>query len=155
MKQQFYLQQIFSTIFYLSNKIQTEGDKLDDRITVRQWMTLLAILHLPGGGANYNQIADMMGYSKQNAKKLVTVLERKGFVTIGKSDTDHRAVLIQVTESCKAFLRDYYDRGNLYLEGMFQDFDEKELQTLWNLLKKLAAYDGSDWLGYVEKVPID
>lgn len=152
---QFYLQQIFSTIFYLSNKIQTEGDKLDEQITVRQWMTLLTILHLPEDGANYNQIADMMGYSKQNAKKLVTVLERKGFVTVGKSDTDRRAVCIQVTESCRAFLHDYYDRGNSYLNGMFQDFDENELQTLWILLKKLATYDGSNWLGYEEPVSID
>lgn len=152
---QFYLQQIFSTVFYLSNKIQTEGDRLDDRITVRQWMTLLAILHLPEGMANYNQIAGMMGYSKQNAKKLVAVLERKGFVTVGKSDTDHRAVHIQVTESCKSFLRDYYKQGNSYLEGMFKDFDEDELKILYKLLKKLATYDGSDWLGYEEQVPLD
>lgn len=152
---QFYLQQIFSTIFYLSNKIQTEGDKLDDRITVRQWMTLLAILHLPEGEANYNQIAGMMGYSKQNAKKLITVLERKGFVKIGKSDTDHRAVHIQVTDSCRTFLLNYYKKGNSYVNGMFIDFEENELQTLWKLLKKLATYDGSDWIGYEEKVPMD
>lgn len=152
---QFYLQQIFSTIFYLSNKIQTEGDKLDRDITVRQWMTLLTILHLPEGKANYNQIADMMGYSKQNAKKLVTVLERKGFVTIEKSDFDRRAVCIQVSESCRDILHDYYKRGNLYLNDLFKDFDEEEAQTLWKLLKKLTTYDGSDWLGYQEKVPLD
>lgn len=152
---QYYLQQIYSTIFYLSNKIQTEGDKLDDNITVRQWMTLLAILHLPEGRANYNQLADMMGYSKQNAKNLVTVLERKGFVKIGKSDTDHRAVQIQVSESCKTFLRNYYERGNSYIDGIFKDFDENELQALWKLLRKLASYDGSDWLGYDKQVPID
>jgi hypothetical protein len=38
---------------------------------------------------------------------------------------------------------------------MFKDFGENELQTLWKLLKKLATYDGSDWLGYEEKVQID
>lgn len=152
---QYYLQQIFSTIFYLSNKIQTEGDKLDSRITVRQWMTLLTIIHLPEGKANYNQIANMMGYSKQNAKNLVTALERKGFVTIGKSDTDHRAVHIRVTENCRSFLCNYYERGNAYLNDIFKDFDENELQVLWKLLKKFATYDGSDWLGYEEKVPLD
>lgn len=152
---QFYLQQIFSTIFYISNKIQTEGDRLDQRITVRQWMTLLSILHLPEGKANYNQIASMMGYSKQNAKKLVIALEQKGFVTVGKSDTDRRAVQISVSDDCRDILRDYYDRGNLYLNNLFQDFDEAETQTLWNLLKRLATYDGSDWIGFEEVVPLD
>jgi DNA-binding MarR family transcriptional regulator len=152
---QYYLQQIFSTIFYLSNKIQTEGDKLDERITVRQWMTLLSIMHLPESQANYNQIASMMGYTKQNAKKLVSILEKKGFVTVGKSATDQRAVHIEVTESCRAFIQNYYEIGNSFLNGMFIDFDENELQTLWKLLKKLATYDGSDWLGYEEKVQID
>lgn len=152
---QFYLQQVFSTIFYISNKIQTEGDKLDKNVTVRQWMTLLAILHLPEGKANYNQIADMMGCSKQNAKKLVIVLERKGFVTIQKSDTDRRSVCIKVSESCRDILRDYYERGNLYLNDLFKNFDEEEAQTLWKLLKKLTDYDGSHWLGYEEKISLD
>ncbi|MDW2797702.1 MarR family transcriptional regulator [Clostridium boliviensis] len=152
---QFYLQQIFSTIFYLSNKIQTEGDKLDRDITVRQWMTLLTILHLPEAKANYNQIADMMGYSKQNAKKLVTVLERKGFVTIGKSDSDRRAVCIQVTENCRNILNNYYNRGNVYLNELFKDFDEVEAETLWKLLKKLTTYDGSAWHGYEEKISLE
>ena len=152
---QFYFQQIFSTIFYLSSKIQAEGDKLDRDITVRQWMTLLTILHLPEGKANYNQIANMMGCTKQNAKKLVTVLERKGFVTIRDSDSDRRAVCIQVSESCRDILRDYYKRGNLYLNDLFKDFDEEEAHTLWKLLKKVAAYESSDWLGYEEKVSLD
>lgn len=152
---QYYLQQIFSAIFYISNKIQTEGDKLDERITVRQWMTLLTIMHLPKDKATYNQIASMMGYSKQNAKKLVTILERKGFVVIGKSDTDSRAVNVRVTESCRDLLRDYYESGNEYINNIFKDFDEEELKILWKLLKKFATYDGSDWVGYEEKVPID
>lgn len=152
---QYYLQQILSTIFYISNKIQAEGDKLDERITVRQWMTLLTILHLPKGKVTYNQIANMMGYSKQNAKKLVTILQKNGFVTIEKSDIDNRAVDIQVTESCKAFLCDYYKRGNEYLNSIFKDFEEDELQILWKLLKKFATYDGGDWIGYEEKVYFD
>lgn len=75
---QFYFQQIFSTIFYLSNKIQAEGDKLDRDITVRQWMTLLTILHLPEGKANYNQIANMMGCTKTKCEKIGNCPGKKG-----------------------------------------------------------------------------
>ena len=151
---QYYLQQILSTIFYLSNKAQSEGDKLDDFITVKQWMALLTIMHLPKNKANYNQIASMMGYSKQNAKKLVAALERKGFVTIEKSESDQRAVQIQISENRKSFIQDYYKRGTAYLSEMYKDFDESELQMLWNLLKIFAAFGDSNWVGYEERVPL-
>lgn len=152
---QYYLQQILSTIFYISNKIQSEGDKLNENLTVRQWMTLLAVMHLPKDKASYNQIADIMGYSKQNAKKLVSILEKKGFVTISKSKTDNRAVNVTIAENCKDFLREYYKNGNDHLNKMFDYFDEEELKLLWSLLKKFAAYDGSNWTGYEKRVPID
>lgn len=41
------------------------------------------------------------------------------------------------------------------MSNMFKDFDEKELEILWNLLKKLATYDKSSWSGYEEKVKIE
>ena len=151
---QFYLQQILAAIFYMSNKIQTEGDKIDKRLTTRQWMTLLSIIHLPKDKASYNQIANMMGCSKQNAKHIVEILERKELVIISKNKNDNRAVNIEITDHCREILQEYYDHGNEFLNQMFQDFDETELEVLWNLLKKLAASDGSNWIGFEEKVPI-
>lgn len=152
---QYYLQQILSTIFFISNKIQTKGDELDERLTVRQWMTLLSIIHLPENNVSYSQIANIMGCSKQNAKKLVSVLERKGMVMISKNKFDNRAVNIEIVENCRAFLQRYYEKGNEQLKQMFKDFDEEELKTLWSLLKKFATFDGSKWIGFDEKVPID
>lgn len=152
---QYYLQQIFSTIFYISNKLQAKGDELDERLTVRQWMTLLAIMHLPEDNASYNQIATMLGCSKQNAKKLVSVLQRKGMVVIEKSKLDSRAVNVKIVDNCREYLKEYYEKGNEQLNQMFEYFEEEELKTLWKLLKKLAAFDGNEWSGFDEKVPIE
>ena len=85
---QYYIQQIFSTIFYLSNKIQVQGDKVDERITMRQWMVLLTILHLPKDQASYNQIASKMGCSKQNVKHIIVNLEKNNYVISEKNETD-------------------------------------------------------------------
>lgn len=152
---QYYLQQILSTIFYISNKLQAKGDELDEQLTVKQWMTLLAIMHLPENTASYNQIASMLGCSKQNAKKLVAVLERKDMVVIEKSKLDSRAVNVKIVDNCRGYLKQYYEKGNEYLNGMFGYFEEEELKTLWQLLKKIAAFDGNKWIGFDEKVPIE
>lgn len=152
---QYYIQQIFATIFYLSNKIQIKGDKLDERITVRQWMVLLAILHLPENEASYSQIADKMGCSKQNVKHLIVNLEKKSYVVLEKNKKDKRAINIKITKDCMEIMKRYYVKGDELMNIMFGDFDNKELETLWKLLKKLATYDGTNWTGYEERVDID
>ena len=152
---QYYIQQIFSTIFYLSNKIQVQGDNLDERITVRQWMVLLTVLHLPQNEASYNKIADKMGCSKQNIKQLSVNLEKKNYVILEKSETDKRAVNVKITKYCLEFMKDYYEKGNEFMNTIFKDFDGEELEILCKLIKKLANYDGGNWTGYEEKVTID
>lgn len=149
---QYYIQQIFSTIFYLSNKIQVQGDKLDERITVRQWMLLLTILHLPENEASYSQIADKMGCSKQNVKHIAQSLEKKNYIVWEKSKTDKRAVNVKITKDCLEIMKQYYEKGNEFMNTIFKDFDGGELETLWKLLKKIANYDGSSWTGYEERV---
>lgn len=151
---QYYIQQIFSTIFYLSNKIQVQGDKIDERITVRQWMVLLTILHLPEDKASYSQIADKMGCTKQNVKHIIDSLQKKNYVFWEKNEKDKRAVNIRITKECREIMEEYYKKGNEYLENVFGNFQEKELENLWELLKKIANYDGSNWIGYEERVNI-
>lgn len=151
---QYYIQQIFSTIFYLSNKIQVQGDKVDDRITMRQWMVLLTILHLPEKQTSYNQIANKMGCSKQNVKHLIVNLEKNNYVISEKNKIDKRAVNVKITDNCINLMDDYYKKGNEFMNTMFKDFDKEELKTLWMLLKKMATYDGCNWTGYEEKVNI-
>lgn len=152
---QYYIQQIFATIFYLSNKIQVQGDKLDERITVRQWMVLLTVVHLPEDQASYSQIADKMGCTKQNVKHIIDSLEKKNFVYLEKNEKDKRAMNIRITEECKKIMEDYYEKGNQFLSNMFSNFNENDLKVLWEQLRKMANYDGSNWTGYEEKVPIN
>ncbi|WP_279285486.1 MarR family transcriptional regulator [Clostridium sp. C8-1-8] len=151
---QYYIQQIFATIFYLSNKIQVQGDKLDERITVRQWMVLLTILHLPEDQASYSQIADKMGCTKQNVKHIIGSLEKKNYVFLEKNEKDKRAMNIRITEDCKEIMEQYYEKGNHFLDNIFSCFSENDLKILWEQLRKIANYDGSNWTGYEEKVPI-
>ncbi|MDF2678441.1 MAG: MarR family transcriptional regulator [Bacillota bacterium] len=150
----YYIQQIFSTIFYLSNKIQVQGDKMDERITVRQWMVLLTILHLPEDNASYSQIADKMGCTKQNVKHIIDSLQKKNYVFLEKNEKDKRAINIKITKECREIMEEYYEKGNEFLKNMFGNFEEKELENLWELLKKIANYDGSNWTGYEERVNI-
>ena len=131
-----------------------QGDKLNDELTIRQWMTLLAIMHLSRDEASYSKIADKMGCSKQNVKQIIVNLEKKKLVTLEQNENDKRAVNVRISNDCLKIMKAYYDNGNEFLKMIFNDFNEEELKTLWNLLKKLSSYDGKVWTGYEENVDI-
>ena len=76
----FLMQQVYASLFAVYNKLQTISDKRFERLSTRQFMTMLAILHLQKNEASLNNIARKLGTSKQNCKQLVTALAKKGFV---------------------------------------------------------------------------
>ena len=94
----FLRQQTFATLFSVSNKLQVQGDKELGAMTSRQVMALTAMIHLPKGEASLNGIASKMGTTKQNVKQLISVLERKGYVSVTVSDTHKRAYSVEMTE---------------------------------------------------------
>ncbi|BFH20422.1 hypothetical protein PMJ6TS7_55780 [Paenibacillus melissococcoides] len=54
------IQQIYGTLFALANKLQTRGDACLRDITSRQFMVMLAILHLPEGKARIKMVLKRM-----------------------------------------------------------------------------------------------
>lgn len=148
----FLKQQIFTNIFYLSNRFQISANEIDEEITMRQWMTLITIAHLPPNNTSYNRIAEQMGCTKQNAKQLVSKLVEKKFVHLEKNITDPRAVNVVIDESGLIIMKAYFTKANELLSKVFNSLNESELDILWNLLKKLLAEDSKEWIGFEHKI---
>jgi DNA-binding MarR family transcriptional regulator len=72
---------IFGCIFLLANKLQLLGDKVTGEITLKQWFMLNMIQKMDNKLPNYNEIARMIGTSRQNVSKMISVLEKKGMVS--------------------------------------------------------------------------
>ena len=75
----FLMQQVYGTLFSLINKLQITGDKYLNTLTSRQFMTIVAILHLHGEEATMNNIARKLGTSRQNANRMISGLEKAGY----------------------------------------------------------------------------
>lgn len=148
LRELFYMQQVYATLFSLSNKIQIAADKALGNLSSRQYMAILGILHLPEEEANLNNIAKKLGTSKQNARQLADVLAKKKYVEIAPSSVDKRAVNITVTEAGFEEVVKSSKFGILCMADLFKEFDESELITLWELLKKLYRFDGVEQDGF-------
>ena len=143
----FLMQQAYGTLFSLINKLQIAGDTYFDGLTSRQFMTIVAILHLPEEETTINNIAQKLGTSKQNANRMVAGIEKLGYVTVVPSPKDKRATNVLLTDMGKQKVIECSQNAVDFMADLFYHFDTQELETLWSLLHKL---DGNHQDGFEE-----
>lgn len=149
------MQQSYSSLVSVSNKLQITGDKYCEPLTSRQYMTMLAVLHLPKDETTLINIAKKLGTTKQNMTQLVKSLEKKDFVAIIPSKKDKRSVNVCVTDSgMDVMVKCGKDAAIDFMTDIFKDFTKEEIETLWKLLAKLYRFDGVEIDGFEEKVQI-
>ena len=152
-KDLFFSQQALFTLFSATNKLQMQGDKYLQELTIRQILAIPAIIHAPDGKATINHIARSLGTTKQNAKQIVNVMERKQYISTAPSQKDKRAVDITILPEGEEAFRLCSRRIDELLADVFQDFSTEELEMLWTLLSKLYRFDGAEQDNAKEHAP--
>ena len=140
----FFSHQTLAMLFSVTNKLQMKGDKYLGDLTIRQMLALPAVIHAPEGKATINYIAKQLGTTKQNAKQIVSALEKKNYVSVAPNESDKRAVSITVTPESEEAYRQCSQRTDMFIADIFSDFSTEDLETLWTLLNKLYSFDGSE-----------
>jgi DNA-binding MarR family transcriptional regulator len=149
------MQQVFSSLTSVSNKIQAKGDKCNENLTSRQYMTILAILHLPEEETTIINVANKLGVTKQNVTQIINSLEKKDFVSITPSRNDKRSVNLKITDiGIKTLVKCSSDFAVDFMADIFKSLTTEELESLWILLKKIYSFDGVEFNGFEEDIQI-
>ncbi|MDD3308126.1 MAG: hypothetical protein PHO29_13660 [Acetobacterium sp.] len=90
---------IFASIFALANKLQVLGDTFDKNITIKQWLFIVSVSKFDDP-PTLSEVANFIGYSSQNAKRIAVVLNERGYITIIKDQDDARTLRISLTQKC-------------------------------------------------------
>lgn len=125
---------IFGCIFLLSNKLQLLGDKVTQEITLKQWFLLNMIQNMDNKSPNFMEIAKVIGTSRQNVIKMISVLEKKGMVKLQPSKTDQRAVYVTLTQKCFDYFASKENAGNTLLDTLFSGIPPAETKRVAALL---------------------
>ncbi|GFZ33103.1 MarR family transcriptional regulator [Clostridium zeae] len=147
-KELFLMQQAYATLFSLTNKVQMVGDKYLEGLTSRQYMTIVAMAHLDEDERTINNIARKLGTTKQSVKQLIDIMEKKGYIKTVPSTKDKRAINVMITEEGTKVIVKCTENGIYLFADLFKDFSSSEIETLWNLLKKLYQFDGEEQDGF-------
>ncbi|MCI5620966.1 MAG: winged helix DNA-binding protein [Lachnospiraceae bacterium] len=128
---------IIGCISLLSNKLTQFGDCILPDITFKQWFLLLMISKMEGEEKSINSIAEFVGSSRQNIKKMLKPLEEKGYVVIGKSTLDARALKVELTEKTYQYFSENAHAAEEETNKLFQSFSMSEIDNLMVNLEKM------------------
>lgn len=127
---------IFATIFTLANKLQVLGDEFAKNITTKQWLFILGVSNFKQSPM-ISEVANFIGYSRQNAKRIASALQKTGYVIISKDKNDARAQRIELTSKCAGYFKKRYKREIEFLENIFTGFDAELTECFFNGIVKL------------------
>lgn len=130
---------VLGAISLVSNELNTFGEDCLEEITFKQWFLLMMISKMEKGEKSVNLIADFTGTSRQNVKKMLTPLEKKGFVSITGSENDGRALSVELTDKTYKYFFDHDGRIAKATERLFSAFSDAELDLFAMSFKKLIT----------------
>lgn len=130
---------VFGAIFALANKLQVLGDAFDSSITVKQWLFVVGVSKF-SEPPTLSEVANHIGYSRQNAKRIALALQDKGFVEVRRDEKDARALRIAVTRQSQEYFAGRGPREVEFLNQLFTGFD---MELIHAVCQGLAKLDGN------------
>lgn len=121
---------IIGSISLLSNKFSQFGDSIHDDITYKQWFLLLMISKMDDGEKNLNSIAEFVGTTRQNVKKIVSQLEEKKYLKVRQSRTDGRALEVELAPKARKYFEKNYEMTSAKTDKLFSKIDDSKLDDL-------------------------
>lgn len=127
---------LFGLLHALTNRLQTVGDTFFDEISWKQWF-VLAGTSLFRDPPTINELAEVIGSSRQNVKQLLLKLEQAGFVKIEPDPSDRRKQRVYMTENMQRLDDKYKGESRQFIDRFYQGIEKKEIETTMQTLMKM------------------
>ena len=128
---------LFGMFFAFNNRLQTAGDAFYEEITCKQFFLMACMSLFQDSAPTANDLAKVMGCSRQNVKEILLSLERKGLISLVPSTTDKRKRMIVLTEKAVRLGAKYREKETEFLERLFDGVTDDQIRTTYCFLSKL------------------
>ena len=125
---------IYGTLFGLSNRLQTYVDEMLPEITARQHFLLIMLSVFEDTKPSLKEVANAMGCSYQNVKRMADCLEKKGFLTIERDLQDKRKYNISMTDKVEEFSKEFEEESDKFMQDFYKGISQQDLTCTLNVL---------------------
>ena len=119
---------IYGLLFAVSNKLQAYADKMLPEITSRQHFLLIVLSLFRDKYPSLKEVANAVGSSYQNVKKMADSLEKKGFVVIKRDEHDKRKYNLMMTEKVAALSEVVDEEAKIFMRDLYQGLTQEDLK---------------------------
>jgi DNA-binding MarR family transcriptional regulator len=127
---------IYGMLFSLSNRIQTIGDKEFADITMKQHFLMVA-LEMFENSPTLKEMAELIGCSYQNVKRMAGHLQKNGYLKIVQDCNDKRKLLLISTGKLEKMADSNQKKTVIFMSQLYKDISEEDLITTLNTLMKM------------------
>lgn len=128
---------VYGMLFAVSNRIQTFGDEQFEDITMKQHFMMIVLGLFGEKSPTLKELADAVGCSYQNIKRMAANLEKNKYVTIVEGDKDKRKRHIVMTDKLRRMGEDNMKMTQTFMEGLYSGISDEELSCVVKVLKKM------------------
>lgn len=129
---------VFTGVLLLANRMQTVYDQELGELTLKQWLVLAVLANLPQPAPSAAVVAEALGTSHQNTSKLLSALEKKGFVSFSPSPDDARARQISLTPHALSHLAANASLGETLLGRLLTGIPDDDVATCFRVLEAMS-----------------
>lgn len=119
-----------------NNSFQAAADNIFEELSWKQifFMNCVALFE---DAPTIRDMADLLGCSHQNAKQILTKLEKQCFVKVYQDPADKRKQRIMLTEKAVDFRRHYDEPSEQAMQSIFGNISKEELRTTISVFTRL------------------
>lgn len=128
---------LFGLLNAFANRLQTVGDTFFEEISWKQWFVLIGV-SVYQNPPTINEVADVIGSSRQNVKQILLKLEKIGLVQLYTDEEDRRKIRVRMTEKMNVFDSKYQDLSEEFMHNLYKGLDDKDIAVT---IKTLSAME--------------
>lgn len=128
---------LFGFFFAFSNRLQAVADNIYEGVTCKQFFLMACMRLFDQESPTANDLAKVMGCTRQNVKEILMSLEKKGFVSLAAHHSDKRKRVVVLTEKAQQMAEQYQSRDMEFLGRLYEGVSEEELRSVYLLLIKM------------------
>ncbi len=127
---------IYGTLFSLSNRIQAIGDKDFKDITMKQHFLMVA-LGMFDSPPTLKEMAELIGCSYQNVKRMAEHLQREEYLQIVLHSNDKRKLLLISTGKLEKMADSNREISISFMSKLYRNIPREDLVTTLNTMIKM------------------
>ena len=128
---------LFGLLFAFMNRLQATGDSFYEEITCKQFFLMACMNLFPDEAPTANQLAQVMGCSRQNVKEVLNSLCKKGLVVLHQDENDRRKQRIYLTKKANQMSEKYAQKEQAFMELLYKDISDDEIRAVYKIISRM------------------